>query len=176
MEGDDMTAASCDDETAGSVARLEACGTEVAPPNSSGVPAMGWASRRPRDLGARDARPHWRRPKRPPKEDRRLSERLVDLIAPYREDGLQRERYEALIAAAATAWNLSLLQEPERSAAMSDALRKIRGNSAALDLAELVVTLMRRKEHLFPDDDRTILDWEVSESQDQYHLQVLSAF
>ena len=104
----------------------------------------------------------------------RLSERLVDLVAPYRDDALTRERYEALIETAATAWNLSLLAEPERPAVLREALRnaKTRDRQAHSDL---IVALMRRKEALFPDDDRAIVHWEVSESDDQYHLSVMSA-
>jgi hypothetical protein len=72
---------------------------------------MGRASRT-RYNQANNARDqHVRRELRRPKEDLRLSERLVDLIAPYREDGFIREGYEKLIGAAATAWNLSLLSE-----------------------------------------------------------------
>jgi hypothetical protein len=103
----------------------------------------------------------------------RLSERLVDLIAPYREEGLTSQRYEMLIGAAATAWNLSLLPEAERPEALRRAFRKanVREVEAA---AEVIVKLMRRKEQLFPDDNRTIVSWEVSESGDQCHVSVAS--
>ena len=33
---------------------------------------------------------------------------------------------------------------------------------------------MRRKEQLFPDDHRTILSWEVSDSGGEFHLSVAS--
>jgi hypothetical protein len=97
----------------------------------------------------------------------------VDLIAPYREDDLAPERYELLIGAAATAWNLSLLPEPERPAALRQAFHraKVRDVEAA---AEVIVALMRRKEELFPDDHRTIVSWQVSEVGDQCHVSVAS--
>ncbi len=133
---------------------------------------MGWASRTRRERGSNGLhRPH--RESRRPKEDLRLSERLVDLIAPYREDGLTSQRYELLIGAAATAWNLSLLAEAERPEALRQAFRKanVRGVEAA---AELIVMLMRRKEDLFPDDRRTIVSWGVSESGGKCHVTVAS--
>jgi hypothetical protein len=103
----------------------------------------------------------------------RLSERLVDLIAPYRQEYLTCQRYEMLIGAAATAWNLSLLPEAERPAALRRAFRKaeIRDVEAA---AEVIASLMRRKEQLFPHDHRTIVSWQVSESGDQCHVSVAS--
>ena len=134
---------------------------------------MGWASRRRREQGS-DARDHHvGRQSRRPKEDLRVSERLVDLIAPYREDGCTPERYEMLIGAAATAWNLSLLSEAERPEALRQSLRraKVRDEEG---VAEVIVTLMRRKEQLFPDDHRTIVSWEVSTSGGQCHVTVAS--
>lgn len=134
---------------------------------------MGWASRRRQEQGSNAKDHHVRPESRRPKEDLRLSERLVDLIAPYRDDGFTPARYEMLIGAAATAWNLSLLSEAERPEALRQSFRraKIRDIEA---VAEVIVTLMRRKEQLFPDDDRTIVSWEVYESAGQCHVTVAS--
>jgi hypothetical protein len=134
---------------------------------------MGWASRRRQDGGSNAGSNRLHRGARLPKDDLRLSERLVDLIAPYREQGLTSQRYELLIGAAATAWNLSLLPEAERP----EALRRAFRNAKVTDLeaaAEVIVTLMRRKEQLFPHDRRTILSWEVSELGNQFHVSVAS--
>jgi hypothetical protein len=78
-----------------------------------------------------------------------------------------------LIGAAATAWNLSLLSEAERPEALRQAFRNanVRDIEAA---AQVIVTLMRRKEQLFPDDRRTIVSWAVSESGNQCHVTVAS--
>lgn len=134
---------------------------------------MGWASRTRQERCTNAGSRRHRQESRRPKEDLRLSERLVDLIAPYREEGLSSGRYEQLIGAAATAWNLSLLSDGERPDALRDAFRnaKVRDIEA---VAEVIVTLMRRKEELFPDDRRTIVSWEVSESDGQYHVAVAS--
>jgi hypothetical protein len=134
---------------------------------------MGWASRRRQEGGSNAGSHPLHRGARLPKDDLRLSERLVDLIAPYREQGLTSQRYEMLIGAAATAWNLSLLPEAERPEALRRAFRnaKVRDLEAA---AEVIVTLMRRKEQLFPHDHRTIVSWEVSESGGQCHVSVAS--
>ena len=135
--------------------------------------AMGWASHRKKEEGSNAQYQRVRREARRPKEDLRLSERLVDLIAPYRADGLTPQRHEMLIGAAATAWNLSLLPETERPEALREAVRsaKVREVEA---IVEVIGTLMRRKEQLFPDDHRTIMSWEVSESGGQCHVTVAS--
>ena len=41
-------------------------------------------------------------------------------------------------------------------------------------VVEVIGTLMRRKKQLFPDDDRTIVSWEVSESGGQCRVTVAS--
>jgi hypothetical protein len=134
---------------------------------------MGWASRRRQEQGSSAKDHHVRRESRRPKEDVRLSERLVDLIAPYREDGFPLERYEMLISAAAMGWNLSLLSETERPEALRQCFRDAKVRDVE-GVAQVIVSLMRRKEQLFPDDDRTIVGWEVSESDGQYHVTVAS--
>jgi hypothetical protein len=134
---------------------------------------MGWASRRRQEPGSNARDHHVRRASRRPKEDLRLSERLVDLIAPYLDGGFAAERYEMLIGAAATAWNLSLLPEAERPVALRQSFRRVKVRDVE-GMAEVIVTLMRRKEQLFPDDDRTIVSWEVSESGGQCHVTVAS--
>jgi hypothetical protein len=132
---------------------------------------MGWASRRRQEQRSSTRAGHVRRESRRPKEDLRLSERLMDLIAPYREDGIPLERHEMLIGAAATAWNLSLLSEAARPEAVRQSLRGAKTKDVD-GAAKLIVTLMRRKEHLFPDDDRTIVSWELAESEGQCHVTV----
>ena len=65
---------------------------------------MGWASRtRRQEQGANAGSHRAARASKRAKEDLRLSERLVDLIAPYRDAYLTRERYEELIGTGATA-------------------------------------------------------------------------
>ena len=100
--------------------------------------AMGWASHRKKEEGSNAQYQRVRREARRPKEDLRLSERLVDLIAPYRADGLTPQRHELLIGAAATAWNLSLLQETERPDALREAVRsaKVREVEAIVEVID----------------------------------------
>jgi hypothetical protein len=135
--------------------------------------AMGWASRRRQEQGSNARDHHVRRNSRRPKEHSRLSERLVDLIAPYREDGFTPERYELLISAAAMGWNLSLLSETERPEALRKCFRRAKVRDVE-GVAQVIISLMRRKEQLFPDDDRPIVSWEVSESDGQWHVTVAS--
>ncbi len=130
---------------------------------------MGWASRSNVNRAQRSARHGTDR--RAPKEDLRLSERLVDLIAPYPEDELTADDYKTLIAA--SAWNLSLLSEQERGEAFAQALPHA-GARNRQEPGKLIAALMQRKQQLFPDDDRAIVHWEVSESDDQFHVAVAS--
>jgi hypothetical protein len=78
-----------------------------------------------------------------------------------------------LIGAAATAWNLSLLSEAERPEALRQSFRRAKIKDVE-GVVEVIGTLMRRKKQLFPDDDRTIVSWEASESGGQGHVTVAS--
>lgn len=94
----------------------------------------------------------------------KVSERLVELVRPYLEDSMSRTEYEVLVGLGALAWNLSLLPTEDRQSELRriglalNAEPHMQGRTA-----ELVQEFQRRKELLFPSDDRMVLEWEVED-------------
>jgi hypothetical protein len=109
-----------------------------------------------------------------PGRPQKLSDALIQLIAPFRQDGLTLRSYEALIGAAASAWNLTLLNEGAREEALRKAIGKVPAVEAAM-LAQLLAELIRRKQELFPKDRRMVVHWAATELADEYRVTVASA-
>jgi hypothetical protein len=134
---------------------------------------MGWASRLTQKREAQGGSVSARSARIRPKRDLRLSERLVDLIAPYRDGHPTLKACETLIALAAAAWNLTLLPEQERTRAFREAVADVPARDRD-GVADVLAALIQRKEQMFPDDRRVIAHWEVSESENECHVQVAS--
>jgi hypothetical protein len=72
-------------------------------------------------------------PSRPPMEDEKMSEVLLEFIEPYRHLARDDTALEKLIALGAVAWNVSLLPESERASALDQfATGLFRGKRFAL--------------------------------------------
>lgn len=136
--------------------------------------AGGSAAGRPRPLPAALPRRSDVRSVASPATLKKLSESLLELIAPFREDGQPLPACQALVALGCLAWNLSLVPEEERIEKTEVAAREL-GSSEGSQLREVVGTLISRKQSLFPDDHRMIVSYEVTPTDSGFHLLVASA-
>lgn len=146
---------------------------------------MGRASRRKRDRRAGRLPPvlwdpetiqQLPEPAVPQAEPQKISAALLDLVDPYLDDApvLELDQAGSIVGLGALAWNLSLLPKSERDRQ----IRKVTQDPEVPDpefLEEILQHLIQRKLDLFPDDTRRVLDWEVREEGDTFHLMAMGA-
>lgn len=106
----------------------------------------------------------------------KMSEVLTDFIEPYFEFADTDVAHRKLVMLAIAAWNTSLLPEKEQHDMVEKALRTMPATSEELetDLRETVKVLIARKKARFSEYTRTILDFELTDMGEGYHLSVAS--
>lgn len=110
----------------------------------------------------------------PPGQEK-MSEVLRKFVAPYWHipDPDNEEAIRKLITTAIVAWNTALLPEAERA----DKLAKIAGalpKEAHTDFYAIVGEMIERKEKHFAHYDRLIIDYELVDRGNEYHISVMS--
>jgi len=103
-----------------------------------------------------------------------LSEALVELIEPYRHEATTLRMYKILVGLATLGWNLASVPEAERETQIAEAVHEL-DTSDGVAVQELIQTLSRRKNSLFPHDKRLIVGCEVTTRPEGYHIMVTSA-
>lgn len=131
--------------------------------------------------------------------DYKLSEALLELTEPLMCDDMERKERQSLFMMATVAWNIALFPREERgrqllnfvadsaeaSSQMADEVARLLDGKAAdpansaltaekLELLELLISLMARKEERFPNDRRMVGDVELLEKDGKYQLKVAS--
>ncbi|HID86163.1 MAG TPA: hypothetical protein EYP55_02155 [Anaerolineae bacterium] len=106
-----------------------------------------------------------------------MSQVLRDFVEPYLEFADTEEAYRKLLTLAVLAWNASFLSEEERQDMIDRVLSE--GLSEADDelkagLKSIVNMLIRRKEEHFAAYTRRIIDFDVTDTGEGYHLAVAS--
>jgi len=140
---------------------------------------MGWESRRKRDRWRGSSRkapatavaPESTPPALPTGP---LSEALVLLVDPYLHEATTLASYTALIGVGVLAWNVASFPEDEREEQLVETIQ----GKALPDphvLCKMARTLSRRKDELFPNDRRMILDYKVTRVPTGYHVTIISA-
>ena len=103
----------------------------------------------------------------------KMSEVLEEFIAPYREIANTKEAFRRLLVTAVIAWNMALFSAEERKAHLEEVLEAFPEEVRA-DGRAIVSELMERKERYFSEYRRMIIDYEVTDTGEGYHLVVIS--
>jgi len=108
--------------------------------------------------------------------ERKMSEVLMDFAEPILEVIDDDRDFKAAITFSALCWNLSLLPSEDQRAHLNDALNAIAGTDLFKrhGIQQYIQMLLDRKEALFADDKRLIVDYEVVEDTAGPRLQVMS--
>ena len=144
---------------------------------------MGKASRRKRErrLGLFPRPSHFEQTSETPPLPGNLPRRekisacLIELILPYLPEEASIRAWQAGVALAATAWNLTALPASVRD---QEIARMLRQEAGALEdpffLADLLQLLITRKLRLYPDDPRLVLNWEVRKAGSRVHVTAMA--
>ncbi|MCB0197965.1 MAG: hypothetical protein KDJ65_38825 [Anaerolineae bacterium] len=103
----------------------------------------------------------------------KMSQVLRQFVEPYWHIPDDEQGMRKLLTTALVAWNTALLPEAERS----DHLRKMAEALPEETHADFYVTvseMIKRKETYFAQYDRTIIDYELVDRGDDYHITVMS--
>ena len=111
-----------------------------------------------------------------PGERPKLSALIWELIGPERGHVETDAGVRRLVAAAALAWNLSLLPAAKREAEIESAARTLAHDDphASAITMEVLGFLVKRKLAAFPDDKRLIAAHDLTSTPDGWHLNVAS--
>ncbi len=104
----------------------------------------------------------------------KMSEIIIDYAEPLLEIATTDKGQEKAVILAITLWNLAILKENERQD-MIDSLNPLllQGDDPA-DLNQIIDYFMERKQLLYPDVNRMILDYDCVHTTDRLHLNVVS--
>jgi hypothetical protein len=103
----------------------------------------------------------------------KMSQVLEEFIAPYREFADTEEAFRKLLVTAIIAWNTALFSAEERETHLEKMLEAFPEQVRA-DGRAIINELMERKERYFSEYRRMIIDYEVTDTGEDYHLIVIS--
>jgi hypothetical protein len=103
-----------------------------------------------------------------------LSAAIIQLIEPYRHEATTLRMYKVLVSLASLGWNLASVPEAEREKQLTESLLEL-DTADSVAVHEIIQTLSRRKNSLFPHDKRLVVGSEVTMTPNGYHVMVTSA-
>jgi hypothetical protein len=130
-----------------------------------------------------------KQPKQSP--DVKMSQALLDISEPFRTDEDSIEKLREIITLAATAWDIAILPEQEQIETLMKAVEKnptmkqdleadidkfvkngyqINKVSQASLIFQAVAVMIQRKKELYPDDNRSIVEFSVEDTPRGYHI------
>jgi hypothetical protein len=109
-----------------------------------------------------------------PKGVPKMSEALHEFVNPYLKPEYNLKRRQALFSLAAIAWNASLMSEQSMLDNFLTESLLSQDSESQQDVRKLIDELIARKIKYFSHIKRLIVNFEVTESRDEYHLSVAS--
>jgi hypothetical protein len=126
----------------------------------------------------------------------KLSAALIELCEPFEPQNTTTREFDKLIALAAVAWNIAVLPKEERLEKLTEFLETMPNLKDELEteidavlhddskdsdigpattILHFIGAMIQRKEDLFPNDNRLVLNYNVKDSAEGPHLTVSSA-
>ena len=112
-----------------------------------------------------------------PQGEVKMSEVLEEFVEPYLDSTRNFSQREKLFSIAAIVWNIALMPEKERQQMVDQVIEQgMRGNDplARQDAREIIDGLIARKQTFFADNKRYIIDFQLQDMGQTFHLSVAS--
>lgn len=103
----------------------------------------------------------------------KMSDVLEEFVEPYREFVKTKEAYLKLLTVALVAWNVMLFPEKDRLSRLDEVVVTL-PEYVREDGRQIIEELMVRKERFFAQHRRMIIDFDVADTGEQWHLSVMS--
>ena len=113
-----------------------------------------------------------------PKGEVKMSEVLEAFVEPYLDVASNLEQRQKMFALAVVAWNIALLPEEEQQKEMEMMINQIFGGhdrQMQRDIRDILKELVERKQKFFADNQRYILDFELTGRRNDLRLSVVSS-
>ncbi|MCB9004178.1 MAG: hypothetical protein H6664_07365 [Ardenticatenaceae bacterium] len=104
----------------------------------------------------------------------KMSDVLTDFIAPYQDAVETKHQFESLIGLAAFAWNAAILPPDKQEETVQQIIQTMPVEAQA-EGRELFMALLERKQRHFAHIKRFIINYEVTDLGDDWHLAVASS-
>ena len=108
--------------------------------------------------------------------DEKIAEMLQEILVPYQVDAKNFSDYRKLVTLAIVAWNIAHFPMDQMLSSLGlylDGLTRITAQQRE-EFREIILDLIRRKIKLYPDAQRTILNFEITETQKSFQLAIAS--
>jgi hypothetical protein len=103
-----------------------------------------------------------------------ISDAISKIIAPYRDTAQNYSSFYKLVMIACTAWNAAILTVEKREKMLSDMRKSMPDQQSREDFTEIVKELMKRKNRLYPNVNRMIVEFKVTERKNDFHIAIAS--
>lgn len=107
----------------------------------------------------------------------KMSEVLEAFVDPYLDDAKNHAQRGKLFSLAVAAWNLALVPEVDRQHTLEELIQKgLIGSTPAAkqDFRSLIGELVARKQTFFAENTRWIVEFQLQEMGETFHLSVAS--
>ncbi len=107
----------------------------------------------------------------------KMSDAIAEIIEPYKDMTESLDEYKKLVSIACLAWNIKIMPKHLREFEINKITKGFTGVKLKdkQDFKAIIKTLMERKELLYPEDKRLIVNYEVTESKKGFRLNIAYA-
>ena len=109
-----------------------------------------------------------------PEGELSISDAISEIIEPYRGVAQGYEAFHKLVTVACAAWNATILPADKRESMLADMRNAMPDQQSREDFTAIVKELMKRKKMLYPNVNRMIVQFKVTNRKNDYHIAIAS--